>query len=105
MKGRPGMGLQARRHRLKFPSACSVISLVTCLVGAAAVRAQPAAAAAAPAPSLAPGEIRFNRDVRPILAENCYACHGPDQHQRKGDLRLDTKEGLFNKVEDVIPVA
>jgi mono/diheme cytochrome c family protein len=33
--------------------------------------------------------IEYNRDIRPILAENCFACHGPDSAARKGDLRLD----------------
>jgi hypothetical protein len=33
--------------------------------------------------------IDFNRDVRPILADHCYQCHGPDAQKRKGDLRLD----------------
>lgn len=37
-------------------------------------------------------EARFNRDVRPILAENCLSCHGPDARQRKGKLRLDLRE-------------
>ena len=36
--------------------------------------------------------IGFNRDVRPILSENCYACHGPDKNQRKAKLRLDVRE-------------
>jgi hypothetical protein len=35
---------------------------------------------------------QFNRDVRPILSENCYACHGPDRNQRKAKLRLDVRE-------------
>lgn len=36
--------------------------------------------------------IRFNRDVRPIFSENCFKCHGPDEKQRKGGLRLDVFE-------------
>ncbi len=37
-------------------------------------------------------KILFNRDVRPILAENCYLCHGPDKGRRKAKLRLDVRE-------------
>jgi hypothetical protein len=36
--------------------------------------------------------IRYNRDIRPILADNCFACHGPDSAARKADLRLDKRE-------------
>ena len=43
-------------------------------------------------PARAAGKLEYNRDVRPILAENCFACHGPDSAARKADLRLDRRD-------------
>ena len=43
--------------------------------------------------SSAVGAIDFNRDIRPILSDNCYTCHGSDQKRRMANLRLDQKEG------------
>ena len=36
--------------------------------------------------------LDFNKDVRPLLASKCYACHGPDEEGRKAKLRLDIRE-------------
>ena len=41
--------------------------------------------------------IDFNQDVQPILASNCFSCHGPDPEARRGGLRLDLGEYAFNK--------
>ncbi len=50
-----------------------------------------------------PLPVDFNRQVRPILSENCYACHGPDAEARKADLRFDIEEWAFRERPDGPP--
>lgn len=53
--------------------------------------------------------VDFNRDIKPILANSCFKCHGPDGNGRKGGtkdqkLRLDTEAGAFASYDGIIPI-
>src|SRR6266404_2762616 len=74
------------------------LTMTICLVaGSLGIRAAQAAAATL-------GPVAFNRDIRPILSDNCYSCHGPDKDKRKAKLRLDTHDGLFDAIKDRRPI-
>jgi len=64
----------APRHQLLLPLAAILSLAPSVQLGSAEMKAEP---------------VRFNRDIRPILAENCFLCHGPDPGVRKAGLRLD----------------
>jgi mono/diheme cytochrome c family protein len=68
----------------RLPGFIAVLGLAVAAVGAG----EPSA----PAPRLSAEHVEFNRDIRPILSNSCFTCHGPDHNQRKGKLRLDMPE-------------
>ena len=57
----------------------------------------PTTATAEPAKPAVAAKLQYNRDIRPILSENCFACHGPDSASRKAGLRLDQREAAIAK--------
>jgi len=79
--------------------AISLIALILCVTAAAASHYLPRAAAP---PSIS-NPVDFNRDVRPILSDNCFTCHGPDDKQRMARLRFDTREGAMSKPGVIVP--
>src|SRR5438132_9741457 len=55
-----------------------------------------------PAPEASAGKVDYNFQIRPLLADRCFLCHGPDAKKRKAHLRLDTPEGA-RKAGVIVP--
>ena len=75
--------VEAMTDGTKPTGAIRRVALVMALAGWLAMSAAPARAGDAG------GKVTYNRDIRPILSDNCFYCHGPDKNHRKGKFRLD----------------
>ncbi len=81
-----------RRSLLPLSAAGVLVALLAFRPADAPLSAEPGSTPARPG-----GKLQYNRDVRPILAENCFACHGPDSAARKAKLRLDQRDAAVEK--------
>jgi hypothetical protein len=99
MQSRPP---QRRRPAVdsKWGSATSFLRLAVVFgTLGAGVSVQAGADSDRPDPTAKVRRVDFAREVRPILSDNCFACHGPDGQKRKAGLRLDIKDGAFSKLK------
>ncbi len=85
----------------------SPLPLLACVLGAGVMLTPLRAPDASAAPPAAPTKpdtsgIEYNRDIRPILVENCFPCHGPDSAARKADLRIDQRDAAI-ELKAIVP--
>ena len=77
----------ARRHSPDFR-----LGAVLCIGACSLIVLSSAGSVRGAAPGKDSNKVDFNRDIRPLLSENCFKCHGPGEEDRKAKLRFDIRE-------------
>lgn len=94
--------LQRLPFRVELPEASRHLLRAGCLWGcllALAAAADAPATGAVPQNGEAPPPVDYSRQIRPILSNNCFKCHGPDEKERKGGLRLDLRDAALKAAD------
>ena len=84
------------KRRFIRPQAAGLLSLLAAAIGLCGGSIQAAGTAVASESA----KINFDRDIRPIFSDTCYACHGPDDAKRKAGLRLDQRKSAFARRDE-----
>jgi hypothetical protein len=104
MFGLPNKTVSAKAARSWVPCGKAGRTLLTAVVGLSFLGPPCLSFASSAAPKSSDSRLKlsYNRDIRPVLSENCFFCHGPDPNKRKGKLRLDVREEALAK-EAIVP--
>src|SRR5713226_8157993 len=95
--GRIGALSPPKSSNSRFSHARPTLIAAACAVFGMAFHSGWVARAAQASPPASSSKISYNRDIRPVLSDNCFFCHGPDQKKRKAKLRLDIREEALAK--------
>ncbi len=86
----------SRERQTKRITATSVLAILLCITTLPVLGQS--------SKSQTPGQVDFDRDIRPILSNTCYTCHGPDANKRVTDLRFDVEGSLFGEHDEPVVV-